>query len=190
MLSSRHSSLVSDRSLYQTTTSGEPIASTLRLLNVHWFWRGCRHVSRLFRRNAECTWRVSHCSSSIDRSEQRRRFVCFIDMPSVTSQLYMLPLHKVGARLDMRASNDCGLPHVSSLDAQNITWIQLLQRRCTFVLVHILSLLPAPQVTVCIYHIRLQQCQLRWQLWLEKSANQHLRWCVLKTGDLCVPIPD
>ena len=37
----------------------------------------------------------------------------FVDMPSVMSQLSMLALHKVGARLDMRACNDCGLPHPS-----------------------------------------------------------------------------
>ena len=54
--------------------------------------------------------------------------VGFVEMPSVTSQLSMLALHKVGAMLDMRASNDCGLPHISSLDAHDITRIQLLQR--------------------------------------------------------------
>ena len=78
-------------------------------------------------------------------------------MSSVTSQLSMLALHEVGARLDMRTSNDCGFPHISSLDAHNITTIQLLQRRCTLVVVRLLSLLSALQVTVCVYHVRLQQ---------------------------------
>ena len=31
----------------------------------------------------------------------------------------------------MRASTECGLPHISSLDAHNISRIHLLQRRCT-----------------------------------------------------------
>ncbi len=67
----------------------------------------------------------------------------FVDMPSVMSQLSMLALHKVGARLDMQACNECGFPHISSLDAHNITRIQLLQRRCRLVVVRLLSLLPA-----------------------------------------------
>ena len=166
--------MVSYRSLDHTTTSGETIANHLRLLSVDWFWRGCRHVSRLFWRNDGCAWRVSHGGCSIDRSEQRRRFVGFVEMPSVTSQLSMLALHTVGARLDMRASNNCGFPHISSLDAHNINTIQLLQRRCTLVVVPLLSLLSAPQVTVCVYHVRLQQRLLRWQLRSEQSAHQHL----------------
>ena len=101
-------------------------AHCVGLLSVNWFWRGCWHVSRLFWRNDGCTWRVSHCGCSIGRSEHRRRFVFFVEMPSVTSQLSMLALHKVGTRLDMRACNDCGPPHISSLDAHNITRIQLL----------------------------------------------------------------
>ena len=64
-------------------------------------------------------WRVSHCGYFIDRSEQRRRFVSFVDMPSVASKLSMLALHKVGAKLDMRAGNDSGLPHISSGRAQH-----------------------------------------------------------------------
>ena len=44
----------------------------------------------------------------------------------------MLALHKVGARrLDMGTSDDCGLPHIASLDADNVTRIQLLQRQMT-----------------------------------------------------------
>ena len=144
LLSAQDSSLVSYRSLDHTTTSSETIASWLRLLSVDWFWWGCRHDSRLFWRSDGCTWRVSHCSCSIGRSEQRRRFVCFVEMPSVTSQLSMLALHKVGARVDKRAPNDCWFAHLSSLDAHNITWIQLLQWRCTLVVVHLLSLLSAP----------------------------------------------
>ena len=134
----QYSSLASYRSLDQMTTSGEKIANRLRLLSVDWFLRGCRHVSRLFWRRVGCTWRVSHCGCSIDRSEQRRHFIRFVEMPSVTSQLSMLALHNVGARLDMRASNDCGLPHISSLDTYKITRIQLLQR---LVVVELLSLL-------------------------------------------------
>ena len=144
MLSAQDSSLVSYRSLDQTTTSGETIASRLHLLSVDWLCRGSRHISRLFWRIDGCTWRVSQCGCSIDRIEQRRRFVCFVEMPSVTSQLSMLALHKVGARLDMRASNNCGLPHIYSLDAHNITMIQLLQRRCEFVVCIFCCCMSAP----------------------------------------------
>ena len=109
------------------------IANRLRLLSVDWFWRGCRHVSQLIWRNDGCAWHVSHYGCSIDRSEQRRCFVGFVELPSVTSQLSMLALHKVGAMLDMRASNDCQFSQISSLDVHNITAIQLLQRRCNLV---------------------------------------------------------
>ena len=113
--------MVSYCSLDQAITSGETIVSPLQPLSVDvdWFWRGCRHVSRLFWRRDGCTWRVSHCGCSIDRSEQRRCFICFVEMPSVTPQLSMLALHKVGARLDMWASNGCGLPHISSRRGQH-----------------------------------------------------------------------
>ena len=92
VFSAQYSSLVSYRSLDQTTTSSEEIAARLRLMSVDWFWRGCRHVSRLFWISERGTWRVSHCGCSIDRREQRRRFVSFVEMPSVTSQLSMLSL--------------------------------------------------------------------------------------------------
>ena len=125
MLSAQDISLVSYRSLdHQATTSGETIASPPRLLSVVLVVLPARFLVVLV------SWRNegSHCGCSSDRSEQRRRFVSFVDMPSVTSQLSMLALHEVGARLDMRACIDCGLPHISSLDAHNTTRIQLLQR--------------------------------------------------------------
>ena len=139
MLSAQCNSFVSYRSLDQPITSGETIASRLRLLSIDWFWRGSRHVSRWFWRNDDCTWRVAHCGCSIDRSEQRRHFVCL-------AFCYVAVVHagytQVGASLDMRACNDVGLPRISSLDA-HITRIHLLQRRCTLVVEHVLSPLSA-----------------------------------------------
>ena len=56
---------------------------------------------------------------SIEANNRSRRFDGFVEMPSVTSQLSMLALHKVGARLDMRTCNDCGLPHILSERTQH-----------------------------------------------------------------------
>ncbi|KAK2158911.1 hypothetical protein NP493_1759g00000 [Ridgeia piscesae] len=74
-------------------------------------------------------------------------------MPSVSSELSVQTLDQIRARVNVSASDDCRLPHLSPLNTDNIARTKLLKRRCTFVIVQLLSLLSTCEIVMRLYHL-------------------------------------